>query len=246
MKYTKYNYKRRRNNGVWKFIASLLVGIIASCMIGLGVAWIVWKVLPINDSAQVGAEITDGIEVSTEGNGQQHEGETIVSEGQNTSEYYFLQCGYFSKKDNADQTYAKIASEGRAFIAEESDKYRVLTGIYTSENVDSAIQELGLKGVESVKITFSLNENDPIEAQVSAICDGYLKILTTTFDDGVDHVNTEEFKSWIDTLDNISSGENIEVLQSLKDYIKGLPVELSKEYVSSEIDYLYEVLLSFK
>ena len=42
MKYTKYNYKRRRNNGVWKFIASLLVGIIASCMIGLGVAWIVF------------------------------------------------------------------------------------------------------------------------------------------------------------------------------------------------------------
>ena len=78
------------------------------------------------------------------------------------------------------------------------------------------------------------------------ICDGYLKILTTTFDDGVDHVNTEEFKSWIDTLDNISSGENIEVLQSLKDYIKGLPEELTKENVSSEIDYLYEVLLSFK
>ena len=33
-----------------------------------------------------------------------------------------------------------------------------------------------------------------IEAQVSAICDGYLKILTTTFDDGVIYVNTEEFK----------------------------------------------------
>ena len=52
----KYNYKRRRNNGVWKFIASLLVGIIASCMIGLGVAWIVWKVSLFNDFAQVGAD----------------------------------------------------------------------------------------------------------------------------------------------------------------------------------------------
>ncbi len=246
MKYTKYNYKRRKNNAVFKFLASLLVGIVAACMIGLGVGLIIWKVIPINDSAQVGTEITDGTQGAAGESGQEQEGEVPVLEGEKTSEYYFLQCGYFSKKDNAEQAYAKISSNGRSFIAEESDKFRVLTGIYTSENVDSVMQDLGSKGVESVKITFTLNENDPVEAQVSAICDGYLKILTTTFDDKVDHVNTSEFKEWMNTLENISSGENIEVLQNLKNYIKELPEELTKENVSSEMDYLYELLLNFK
>ena len=78
------------------------------------------------------------------------------------------------------------------------------------------------------------------------ICDGYLKILTTTFDDGVDHVNTSEFKEWMNTLDDISSGENIEVLQNFKTYIKELPEELTKEKVPSEMDYLYDILSSFK
>ena len=246
MKYTKYNYKRRKNNAVFKFLASLLVGIVAAGMIGLGVGLLIWKVLPLNDPAQVGTEITDGTQGVAEENGQDQQGEAPVSEGEQTSEYYFLQCGYFSKKDNAEQTYAKISSNGRTFIAEEADKFRVLTGIYTSENVDSVMQDLGTKGVESVKITFTLNENDPVEAQVSAICDGYLKILTTTFDDGVDHVNTSEFKEWMNTLDDISSGENIEVLQNFKTYIKELPEELTKEKVPSEMDYLYDILSSFK
>ena len=246
MKYTKYNYKRRKNNGAWKFVASLLLGIIASCVVGLGVAWIVLKMLPINDLAQVGTEITDETKGAVGESGEDQVGEIPVSEGEQVSEYYFLQCGYFSKKDNAEQIYAKISSNGRTFITEEADKFRVLSGIYTSENVDSVMQDLGAKGIESVKITFALNENEPVEAQVSAICDGYLKILTTTFDDGVDHVNTSEFKEWINALDDISSGENIEVLQNLKSYIKELPEELTKEKVASEMDYLYDVLLNFK
>ena len=245
MKYTKYNYKRRKSNGAWKFIVSLLVGIIASCLVGLGVAWIIWKVLPINDSAQADTKIADTNRGVIEENGEEQEEEGSVLEEQ-TSEYYFLQCGYFSKKDNADQIYAKVSSDATVFISEEADKFRVLTGIYTNENVDTMLENLKSKGIESVKVTFSLNENDPIEAQVSVICDGYLQILTTTFNDGVDHVNTSEFKEWINTLDNISTGENIEVLQALKAYIKDLPEELTKENVASEMDYLYEVLSNFK
>lgn len=246
MRYTKYNYKRGKSNGTWKFMISLLIGIIAACMIGVGVGSLILKMLPVNDSVNGKGEIVNAEEIVSEGGEQGQADEVAAVEGENTSEYYFLQCGYFSKRDNADQAYSKISSNGTSFIAEESDKFRVLTGVYTNENVDSAIQELTAKGVESVKVTFTLNESDPVEAQVSAICDGYLKILTTTFNDKVDYVNTSEFKAWIDSLDNISSGEKIEVLQNLKDYIKELPEELKKENVSKEIDYLYETLLSFK
>ena len=246
MKYTKYNYKRRRNNTVLKFIASLLGGIIAASMIGLGVAWIIWKVLPINDSAQVGTEITDGVGNEEVVSGEDGNGQVAAVEGEENSEFYFIQCGYFSNKDNADQALAKIGSDGKAFISEESDKFRVLTGAYSKDNIDTVMESLSSKGVESVKLTFTLNEKDSVEGQVSAICDGYFKILTTTFDEKVDHVNTAEFKQWIDTLDNISSGDNIETLQNLKAYIKELPEELSKEDVAKEMDYLYQVLVTFK
>ena len=245
MKYTKYNYKRRKNNDIWKFVSSLLIGVISSCIVGLGVAWVVLKVIPVNDFVQADIEANSEIEMSGEVNSQE-ESEAPLSENISTSEYYFLQCGYFSKKDNAEQIYSKIASDGKSFIYEEADNFRVLSGIYNNETVDSALENLKARGIESVKVTFSLNESDLVEAQVSAICDGYFKILTTTFDEGVESVNTSEFKAWIDTLDVISSQEKSDILEELKGYIKQLPEELTKKDVAKEFNYLYGILSKFK
>ena len=245
MKYTKYNYKKRKNNDMLKFVSSLLIGVISSCIVGLGVAWVVLKVIPVNDFVQVDIEANSATEISGEVSSQE-ESEAQLSENISTSEYYFLQCGYFSKKDNAEQVYSKIVSDGKAFIYEEDGKFRVLSGIYNNETINSVLEDFKARGIESVKVTFSLNESDLVEAQVSAICDGYFKILNTTFDEGVESVNTSEFKVWIDTLEVISSQEKSDILEGLKDYIKQLPEELTKKDVAKEFNYLYGVLSNFK
>ena len=273
MKYTKYNYKKRRNNSILKFVASLLVGVVSACVIGLGVAWIILKVLPLNDILPSGNEISDAIEGTdlTNGEGNNEENSTAVEDNEN-SEFYFIQCGYFSSEDNAKQVLSKIQSEGGAFINEESGKYRVFAGAYSKDSVESELKDLTDRGIDSVKITFTLSDKDEVEAQVSAICDGYLQILTTssanvvvniwrypsqiadgylqilttTFADDVKAVKTQEFKDWVNTLEDISSGNNLEVLQGLKTYINNLPDEISKENVANEMDYLYNLLLTFK
>ena len=243
MKYTKYNYKKRRNNSILKFVASLLVGVVSACVIGLGVAWIILKVLPLNDILPSGNEISDAIEGTdlTNGEGNNEENSTAVEDNEN-SEFYFIQCGYFSSEDNAKQVLSKIQSEGGAFINEESGKYRVFAGAYSKDSVESELKDLTDRGIDSVKITFTLSDKDEVEAQVSAICDGYLQILTTTFADDVKAVKTQEFKDWVNTLEDISSGNNLEVLQGLKTYINNLPDEISKENVANEMDYLYNLL----
>ena len=247
MKYTKYNYKKRRNNSILKFVASLLVGVVSACVIGLGVAWIILKVLPLNDILPSGNEISDTIEGTdlTNGEGNNEENSTAVEDNEN-SEFYFIQCGYFSSEDNAKQVLSKIQSEGGAFINEESGKYRVFAGAYSKDSVESELKDLTDRGIDSVKITFTLSDKDEVEAQVSAICDGYLQILTTTFADDVKAVKTQEFKDGLNTLEDISSGNNLEVLQGLKTYINNLPDEISKENVANEMDYLYNLLLTFK
>lgn len=247
MKYTKYNYKKRRNNSVLKFVASLLLGVVSACVIGFGVAWIILKVLPLNDILPSGNEISEAVIGNDLADGDSNsEGSSTAAADSKNSEFYFIQCGYFSSIDNANQVLAKIQSEGGAFINEESGKYRVFAGAYSKDLVESELSDLTNRGIESVKITFTLNENDEVEAQVSAICDGYLQILTTTFADDVKSVKTQEFKDWVNTLEDISSGNNLEVLQGLKSYINNLPEEISKENVADEMDYLYNLLLTFK
>ena len=98
MKYTKYNYKRRKNNGAWKFVASLLLGIIASCVVGLGVAWIVLKMLPINDLAQVGTEITDETKGAVGESGEEQVGEIPVQKENKLVNITFFNVDIFLKK----------------------------------------------------------------------------------------------------------------------------------------------------
>lgn len=246
MRYTRYNHnkKKNNNNNTLKFILSMLAGIVLSCMIGLAVACIIWKVLPVNDSKPSIAEGNDESNTVVESTNEENDA-VIENEGEK-SEFYFIQCGFFSKKDNAEQVLSKISSEKGAFIAEDGDKFRVFAGSYNKDNVDSKISELSGKGVESVKVSVALNGADEVEAQVSAICDGYLKILNTTFNSDVKSVNTTEFKEWVKALEEVKDGNNLETLKQLKDYIQSLPEEINKDKVSEEISYLYKILLIFK
>ena len=248
MRYTKYNYKRRKNNNIMKFIASILAVIAGATIIGICVAGIIFKILPLNDVIPEGNNIVDAITDigSTEGGQNGTESGAVATE-EKVHKFYFIQCGYFSKKDNADQALAKVQSENGAFINEEEDgKYRVFAGAYSKESVEGEVSNLASKGIESVKVTFTLDENDKVEAQVAAICDGYLQILTTTFGEDVKSVKTQEFKDWVNTLDSISEGSNLEKLQELKTYVNNLPEEITQSDVSKQMEYLYDILLSFK
>ena len=61
----------------------------------------------------------------------------IFNEGNYEGEvqsFIALQCGYYSKEENAKELLTSISKYCEPFIVEEDGKYRVLAGIYKEED----------------------------------------------------------------------------------------------------------------
>jgi SPOR domain len=234
MKYTKYQYKKK-NEGT-KFLTSLIMTTLTAVVIGLVAAWILLKIIPnINNSGiteEPGINVSNNTEVNTQ-----------VKE----QKFSLIQCGYFSKEDNAKQVLAKINSDLNSFIVkDETGKFRVLAGIFKEEESDKIVEKLKVKGIENAKISLTLDENDKVQGQIGAITEGYLQIINTVSEDEVKGINTTDFKKWTKELDEIKSGDGIEVLKEYKSHIEALPEEINKENAVTELEYIYSVLSKTK
>lgn len=244
MRYTRYNYKKKGNNDAVKFIASLVATIAIAGVVGVGIAKIAFDVLPKNNAGTSLEQPSEQTNAESQG-GIQGEGGAITANTNNTA-FEFVQCGYFSSQENANQVLSKIGTGYGSFISEDNGKYRVFAGIYTDSEVQSAIDDLKSKGIDSVKVSVSLSSTDEAQSQIAGICDGYLKLLEASFGQDVAHIKTQDFKEWVSKLENVNEGQSVDVLNTLKTYISELPEEIKKDEVGKEMDYLYDVLSRFK
>ena len=230
MKYTKYQYKKK-NNGI-KLLTSLVMTTLSAISIGLLAAWLLLKVVPNLDSLK---EVNNKPQVE--------ENSSNTSETGEMENFSLIQCGYFSKEENAKQVLNKINSEFNSFIVKDTDgKYRVLAGITKEENSSTLMLKLKEIGIENIKVNLSLNKNDNIQNQISAITVGYLEILDTAGKQEVKEVNTSDFKKWANDLEVISEGNKIEVLKEYKEHINGLPEAIAKTNIVLELEYIYSIL----
>lgn len=228
MRYTKYQYKKK-NNGI-NFLTSLVMMILGASAIGVIVGTIIFTYLWPNK--EVNPIKPNDTEVS--------------SELGNNEIFTSVQCGYFSKEDNAKKVLEELGKEYNGFIVKEDNKFRVLAGVFTEEEGEKILVELKAKGKDSAKIKFTLDESDKIQEQVSAIADGYFKIITTLKDEEVKFVSTNDFKVWTKSLPEIAQGEKIEVVSEFKKHIEELPDELKRENLTDELKYIYTILVNFK
>lgn len=263
MRYTRYNYKKKKNNDILKFIVSFIGMSAFVIIVGVLLANVIIHFLPLNNASTADASNKDE-QVQTDNS---ENVSTDVSEGEadaqvnaevantdvasettqgtiNTS-FMVIQCGYFAQEDNAKETFNKVANEYGAFIYNDADKFKVLAGVYESDEGQAVIDRLTASGIECAKVEFNLNSGSAVESQIAGIYDGYLEILDTAFKDDVKSVDTTDFKEWVGKLDDIKEGDKYEVLSDLKKHINELGTELKKEDVSNEIQYLYKILLNF-
>lgn len=263
MRYTRYNYKKKKNNDIFKFIVSFIGMSAFVIIVGVLLANVIIHFLPLNNASTVDASNkneqvqTDNaenvsIDVSDGKADAQVNAEVantdIVSEttqGTINTSFMAIQCGYFAQEVNAKEVFNKVANEYGAFIYNDADKFKVLAGVYDSDEGQVVIDRLTASGIECAKVEFNLNIGSTIENQIAGIYDGYLEILATAFKDDVKSVDTTDFKEWVSKLDDIKEGDKYEVLSDLKKHINELGAEINKENVSSEIQYLYKVLLNF-
>ena len=232
MKYTKYQYKKK-NNGI-KFLTSLVMTTLAAVVIGLLSAWILLKVIPDIDTSR---------QVNNIPQGQEDSNNSGTSEVQDIENFTLIQCGYFTKEENAKQVLNTIDSDFNSFIVQDAEgKYRVIAGITTEADSATLMEKLKEKGIENIKVNLGLNKNDEIENQVIAITEGYLEILNTAGEEEVKEVNTSDFKTWTSELDDIIEGNSIEVLSEYKEHINALPETINKSNIVSELEYIYSIL----
>ena len=113
VKYTKYQYKKK-NNGI-KFLTSLLMTTLAAVSIGIFAAWIILKIAPDIDTLG---------KLNTKP--QSEENDIISTDSTDLETFMLIQCGYFSKEENAKQVLGTIDSEFNSFIAKDQDgKFKV-------------------------------------------------------------------------------------------------------------------------
>lgn len=252
MRYTKYNYKKKKNNDIWKSILSFVAMSVFVIIVGVLLANVIIYFLPANDAnenlidANEKQQISENTKINSEEvDNNTDDNSTITSSNNVVSSFVIVQCGYFSSNENANVILSKISSEYSAFIFNDSDKFKVLAGIYNSDEADSVVNKLTSNGIESAKVTINLNVNDEVQSQVSAICDGYLKLLNTSLNSDVKSVSTDDFKTWVSNLDSVESGDKIEVLNNLKQHINESASEIKKEDVSQEMQFIYTALINF-
>ena len=194
MRYTRYNYKKNKNNNnLIMFILKLVGTVVGAGLCGIALAYVAFSVLTKNNAFPA-ANIGNKTSIEANNNEVVNSEEGSNEAVSNTSVFYTVQCGYFSNENNANQILSSINGKYSAFIYKDQDKFRVLSGVYESNKVDQIVSELKNSNIECAKIKFSFNNNDKVEYQISSICDGYIRLLDTAFSDDVKSINTEDFK----------------------------------------------------
>jgi len=263
VRYTRYNYKKKKNNDIFKFIVSFIGMSAFVIIVGVILANVIIHFLPLNNAStadasnkneqvqtdnaeNVSIDVSDG-KADAQVNAEVANTDIVSETTQGTinTSFMAIQCGYFAQEVNAKEVFNKVANEYGAFIYNDADKFKVLAGVYDSDEGQVVIDRLTASGIECAKVEFNLNSGSTIENQIAGIYDGYLEILATAFKDDVKSVDTTDFKGWVSKLDDIKEGDKYEVLSDLKKHINELEAEINKENVSNEIQYLYKVLLNF-
>ena len=222
MSYTRYDYRKKtkRTLIIYSFV------IIFSTLIGTGI----FKLLNLGKTQfikndKLGNNITSG-------------------DIEEDASFGIIQCGLFSNEENANETLNNISSDFQKVLVKSDDKYKVIAGIYTRENVDKKLSLLSQNQIESFSTNCILNSSNLNENIIGKIVDGYLKIIDTVNEKDVEGYNTTKFKEWV--LKISSNCKDDENLNNLLENINSLPEKYKKENISDSINFLYDFLIKYK
>lgn len=221
MSYTRYDYRKK---GKKIFIIYSLV-IIFSMIIGT----VIFKFLLLGR--------TELIKNNKIGNNLNNDVKENISFG-------IIQCGLFSSEENANEVLNNISSDFQKVLVKSDDKYKVIAGIYSKENINEKLSLLSNQHIENFNINCVLNNNDSNEKIISKIIEAYLKVIDTVNEKDVEGYNTTKFKEWVfEVSSNCKEEEN---LNKLLENITSLPEEYKKENISDSINFLYNFLIKYK
>ena len=139
-----------------------------------------------------------------------------------------LQCGYYSKKENADKSVNELTTYCTPFIIESDGKFRVMAGIYEENNASEKFDELRSKGIEVAKIKLIINGESNEDKKCVEVMDGVFTILNKLDEDDVKSIKTADFKKWTQNIINKDDLNNSKKLNLINECINNFPEEINK------------------
>ena len=240
MRYTRYNYKppRKKNNFMFVF----LLIIIAAITLGT----IFSKLLPKSDNTKNAVAQEKTTNIGLEKESQTSKDGVDVSKvipKASTKDYVALQCGVFSKKENALVLKNSLMSFGTPFIIEEDNLIRVFFGIYPKESSDIITKQLQANKIEYTKISFQINGNDLTSSQINEMISADIKILNKLSEKDIGGYDTVELKKWLLTLQGAEEkSASYATMTEIKSYLTAMPGSLKKEKTEEGYIYIYKFI----
>ena len=224
MRYTRYEYKK---SGKIKFLCSIAV------IVGISIVGGIYISNFIFDGKQIEDNNSNNSTYSAEGNNE-GEVQSLIA----------LQCGYYTKEENAKELSTAISKYCHPFIVEEDGKYRVLAGIYKKEDGLKKIEEFKGNNIDVAKVNLNTSSDNIESKKIIEVIDGFLTITNKLEDNEVKSIKTTEFKAWADKIINDGSSVKSKKTDDLSSYVNNLPDEIDKTNSNKNIQELYKLLKS--
>lgn len=221
MRYTRYEYKK---HGKLKFMISVVLVIAVSIGSGLYISKIIFRT-----KGNFGSTIQTS----------QKDNEPVQIQG-----IMALQCGYYSKKENADVYIPTISSYCEPFVIEENGKYRVIAGLYNDEAGMKKLEELKSNGIDVTKVSIDIPVDTLDSRKFLQIVEGFLQITSKLEESDVKSIKTAEFKTWADNIINDGNKVQSQKLKDLNSYVDSLPDEITKSNSANAVEVLYSLIKS--
>ena len=224
MKYTRYDYRKKNQKfPIWL----LLIGALG---IVLGVS--IFNLFLIGIKIPVASIETKGSTIETV--------EEVKMYNIN-----LIQCGLYSKKENADATINAIGQDCNPFIVEEDGKYKVIAGIYQDSSVLEKAQSLNNSSISNfvIKCTLPVDTNENMIKK--EILEGYFEVIKKANDKEIKSINLADFKTWAKEISKNNKESDKEIDELLK-RIDSLPEEYTNENVKSDYEFLYQIIIKYK
>ena len=227
MRYTRYDYKKKGGGG---FFLWILLIIILAVAIGITIFKMFFSE----------GEISNSLKVPNKS--QQEES---INTAENSSIFKIIQCGLFSKEENANSTLTTLPSSMTGFVIQEDGKFKVMAGIYKDEESAKKTEELTKASINNFTIKCCIPKDSSEKMIEAQIIEGYLQIINKFEESDVKSVKTVDFKKWTEeTVANIKSPS--EEVQNLVKVIKELPDEYTQKDVKTSKDFLYKLLIKYR
>jgi hypothetical protein len=233
MKYTRYDYKKKKNDSVTLLIVLVSVLVVAF-LLGTGIMTL------ISQKGTSGQNVSAPESAKTSPSNKE---QASVVESSSVR-LVAIQTGVFKNKENAETLKNKLKEQVIPFTIVEGDNIKILGGIFSEEDGAKVQQALNEKQIQNAKIVFEINKGELCDAEIAEIAQGYIKILSKLKESNVTAVQTDDFKKWISTsLKPVeANSKNYAVLDELKKYIEALPQEIGKDKVEENYVFLYNTL----